>query len=94
MATVAATLGDNLGFALGYYGGRPLLLRYQSLFRIKETSIQRGENLFAKYGATTVFLRASCLGCALSPGRWRVCCGCLGGGFLSLTFSAQWFGYP
>ena len=31
VATIAATLGDNLGFALGYYGGRPLLLRYQSL---------------------------------------------------------------
>src|SRR4051812_46647214 len=55
VATVAATLGDNLGFALGYYGGRPLLQRYQNVFRIKDETIARGEGLFAKYGAVTVF---------------------------------------
>jgi membrane protein DedA with SNARE-associated domain len=55
IATVAATIGDNLGFALGYYGGRPLFARYQSLFRIKASTLQKGEKLFAKYGAATVF---------------------------------------
>ena len=55
IATVAATLGDNLGFALGYYGGRPLLSRYQSLFRIHDRTLQRGEGLFARYGAVTIF---------------------------------------
>ena len=68
VATVAATLGDNLGFALGYYGGRPLLLRYQSLFRIKQTSIQRGEDLFAKYGATTVFFARFVFGMRILAG--------------------------
>jgi membrane protein DedA with SNARE-associated domain len=56
VATIAATVGDNLGFALGYYGGRPLLARYQSLFRIENKTVQRGEELFARYGAVTVFL--------------------------------------
>ena len=56
VATLAATVGDNLGFALGYYGGRPLLARYQSLFRIENKTVQRGEELFARYGAVTVFL--------------------------------------
>jgi membrane-associated protein len=51
VGTIAATLGDNLGFALGLYGGRPLLARYQSLFRIRDSTLQRGENLFARYGA-------------------------------------------
>ena len=68
VATIAATLGDNLGFALGYYGGRPLLLRYQSLFRIKETSIQKGENLFAKYGATAVFFARFVFGMRIIAG--------------------------
>ena len=68
VATLAATLGDNLGFALGYYGGRPLLLRYQSLFRIKQTSIQRGEELFAKYGAATVFLARFVFGMRIVAG--------------------------
>jgi len=56
VATIAATIGDNLGFALGLYGGRPLLARYQSIFRIRNETIVRGERLFAKYGGATVFL--------------------------------------
>ena len=56
VATLAATVGDNLGFVLGYYGGRPLLARYQSLFRIENKTVERGEELFARYGAVTVFL--------------------------------------
>src|SRR6202035_5272323 len=42
VATCAATLGDNLGYALGYYGGRPLLERYQNLFRIRKKTLDRG----------------------------------------------------
>jgi membrane protein DedA with SNARE-associated domain len=51
----AATLGDNLGYAIGYRGGRPLLDRYQNVFRIKPDTIERGERLFAQYGAVTIF---------------------------------------
>jgi membrane-associated protein len=51
----AATIGDNLGYAIGYRGGRPLLDRYRSVFRIKSETIMRGENLFAQYGALTIF---------------------------------------
>ena len=68
VATVAATLGDNMGFALGYYGGRPLLLRYQSLFRIKNSKIHRGEDLFAKYGPTTVFFARFVFGMRILAG--------------------------
>src|ERR1700722_16637252 len=41
VATIAATLGDNIGFVLGYYGGRPLLQRYQSFFRIRLETLER-----------------------------------------------------
>jgi len=51
----AATLGDNLGYALGYRGGRHLLDRYRNVFRIKPETIARGESTFAQYGALTVF---------------------------------------
>jgi membrane-associated protein len=51
----AATLGDNLGFAIGYRGGRPLLDRYRATFRIDEETIARGERLFDQYGAMTIF---------------------------------------
>ena len=68
VATLAATLGDNLGFSLGYYGGRPLLVRYQSLFRVKDTTIARGEQLFAKYGAVTVFFARFVFGMRIVAG--------------------------
>jgi membrane-associated protein len=55
IATAAATLGDNLGFAIGYYGGRPLLARYRAIFKIRERTLDRGEELFSRYGAVTVF---------------------------------------
>jgi len=35
VATCAATLGGNLGYAFGHYGGRPLLDRYQASFRLR-----------------------------------------------------------
>ena len=55
VATIAATLGDNLGYALGHYGGRPLMDRYASVLRISPTALQRGEDLFARWGSVAVF---------------------------------------
>jgi membrane protein DedA with SNARE-associated domain len=68
VATIAATLGDNLGFALGYYGGRPLLVRYQSLFKIQNRTIERGEKLFARYGAVTIFFARFVFGMRIIAG--------------------------
>jgi len=68
VATIAATIGDNLGFALGYYGGRPLLGRYQSLFRIRPATLARGESLFAKYGPLTVFFARFVFGLRIIAG--------------------------
>jgi membrane-associated protein len=50
----AATLGDNIGFAIGHYGGRPLLERYQKALHISRSAISRGEYLFEHYGAATI----------------------------------------
>jgi membrane protein DedA with SNARE-associated domain len=50
----AATVGDNLGFTVGYRGGRPLLDRYRNVFRIRSEHIARGERLFRQYGAMTI----------------------------------------
>ena len=51
----AATVGDNLGFVIGYRGGRPLLDRYRQTFRIPVATIVRGERLFEQYGSVTIF---------------------------------------
>jgi membrane protein DedA with SNARE-associated domain len=68
VATVAATLGDNLGFALGYYGGRPLFARYQSIFRIQHKTLERGEALFARYGAAAIFFARFVFGMRIIAG--------------------------
>ena len=52
---IAATLGDNLGYALGHRAGRPLLERYQRFFRVRAATIERGERLFQRHGAVTIF---------------------------------------
>ncbi len=55
VATVAATIGDNLGYAIGHYGGRPLLERFHKFFRVEPSTLARGEALFARYGSFTIF---------------------------------------
>ena len=68
VATICATLGDNLGFALGYYGGRRLLQRYQSFFRIEKPVVERGERLFARYGSLTIFFARFVFGMRIIAG--------------------------
>ena len=55
VATAVSTFGGSLGFALGKHGGRPMLERYQRIFRISNATLERGENLFARFGGMTVF---------------------------------------
>ena len=68
MATIAATVGDNIGFVLGYYGGRPLLQRYQSVFRIRPGMLERAEQTFARYGAGTIFIARFVFGLRIVAG--------------------------
>lgn len=79
IATCACTLGDNLGYALGHYGGRPLLERYRDFFHIPESTQKRGEALFERYGTATIFLARFIFGMRVIAGplagvlrmRWR-----------------------
>ncbi|MFZ1130793.1 MAG: DedA family protein [Terriglobales bacterium] len=79
VATCATTLGGDLGYVLGYYGGRPVLDRYQSLFRIPPAALKRGEEMLARYGAATIFFARFVFGMRTFAGplagvlrmRWR-----------------------
>ena len=53
---LAAIIGDNLGYVLGRYGGRPMLDRYRKVFFIKATTIADAEQIFERHGASTVLL--------------------------------------
>ena len=68
VGTVAATLGDNLGYALGHYGGRPLLERYRNIFRVSHEAIARGERILARYGALTILFARFVFGMRIIAG--------------------------
>lgn len=58
-AVLAATLGSLLGaytlYALGLWGGRPLVLRYGKWLRVKEDDLARAEGWFERYGGSVIF---------------------------------------
>jgi membrane protein DedA with SNARE-associated domain len=55
VAATAAILGDNVGFAVGRYGGRRVVLRLAHLGGV-ERSLGWGEGFFLRHGGKTVFM--------------------------------------
>ncbi|MBY7114875.1 DedA family protein [Bacillus sp. 17RED48] len=59
IATLAGAIGGTLGpltiYLLGYYGGRPLLLKYGKYFFIKEEHIRKSDLFFEKHGPIVAF---------------------------------------
>ncbi len=57
---VAATVGSVSGalalYALGRYGGRPLVLRYGRWLRVSEEGLDRAEGWFRRYGDWVVLV--------------------------------------
>jgi membrane protein DedA with SNARE-associated domain len=48
--------GSMIGYGLAYAGGPSLIRRVAGVIRIKEESITKVEQFFAKYGTSTVFI--------------------------------------
>jgi membrane protein DedA with SNARE-associated domain len=48
---VAAVLGDNIGFAIGHYGGRAAVLRWGRYVRLTEERLNKAEGFFQRNGA-------------------------------------------
>jgi membrane protein DedA with SNARE-associated domain len=55
IAITGAVLGDNIGFAIGRYGGAKLLLRYGHKIRLHEGRLKIGIWLFRRHGGKVVF---------------------------------------
>ncbi|HEX5295990.1 MAG TPA: DedA family protein [Streptosporangiaceae bacterium] len=51
VAFVAAVAGDNIGFAIGHYGGRALVLRWGRYVRLTEERLGKAEGFFDRHGA-------------------------------------------
>ena len=54
VAFAAAVIGDNLGYALGRYGGRPLVLRIGRRVGITHEHLDRVEGFFTRHGSKVV----------------------------------------
>ncbi len=92
VGTLASAAGGALGYALGCYGGRLLVERYQNFFHVSPTALTRGEALIARYGASTIFFARFIFGLRMIVGplagvlrmRWRSFL------FYNLLGSAAW----
>ena len=54
-AALGAIAGDNLGYFLGWRGGRALLVRYGHTLHVGESHLVRAEAFYARHGTKTVF---------------------------------------
>ncbi|MGB3683384.1 MAG: DedA family protein [Rubrobacteraceae bacterium] len=55
VATAGSLLGAYILYALGLWGGRPLVLYYGRWLRVKEKDLDHAEGWFEKYGDWVVF---------------------------------------
>jgi membrane protein DedA with SNARE-associated domain len=55
VAALAAIVGDNIGYALGRYGGRRLLERWGPIARYADRTLPPAERYFARHGGKSVF---------------------------------------
>src|SRR5260370_33847263 len=50
IAVLAAVAGDNVGYAVGFFGGRALVLRIGKYVGGTSERLGKGEGFFARYG--------------------------------------------
>jgi len=55
VGTLAASMGDNLGYLLGRKFGRPLIRRIKKLFRMDDEDIGAAKDLIAHHGGKTIY---------------------------------------
>lgn len=56
IACVAAVSGDNIGYAIGRFGGRRLVLSYGRYVLITEERLNKAEGFFRRYGGAVVVM--------------------------------------
>jgi membrane protein DedA with SNARE-associated domain len=56
VAFFAAILGDNVGYAIGHFGGRALVLRYGRYVKLTEERLDKAETFFNRHGGKIVVI--------------------------------------
>ena len=52
----AAVVGDNIGYAIGHFGGRHLVLRHGRYVGVRADHLERVERFFDRYGGAVVVM--------------------------------------
>ncbi|BCJ39201.1 hypothetical protein Athai_67040 [Actinocatenispora thailandica] len=79
IAFVAAVAGDNIGFAIGHFGGRPLLHRFGRYVLLTPRRLDRAERFMLRHGGKVVVIarfveglrQANGLLAGVTGMRWR-----------------------
>jgi membrane protein DedA with SNARE-associated domain len=56
LAFVGAVLGDNIGFAIGHFGGRPLVERYGRYIFLTPERLNRATSFFERHGGWIIIV--------------------------------------
>lgn len=54
IAVIAAIVGDNVGFAIGHYGGQPLVTRYGRYVLLTPHRVETAQRWFTRHGGKIV----------------------------------------
>jgi len=54
VAWIGAVIGDNIGYAIGYYGGHRLMVRYGARIGITHERLKHVETFFERYGGWVI----------------------------------------
>src|SRR5690242_21480781 len=60
VAFAAAVTGDNIGFAIGHFGGRALALRWGRYVFLTEARLDKAEAFFNRHGAWIITVAPVC----------------------------------
>lgn len=52
---IGSMIGSLIAYAVGFYGGRPFILKYGKYFFVSEEHYYKAENTFNRYGSAAVF---------------------------------------
>ena len=56
VATVAEVVGNSILYAVGYYGGRPVVVRWGKFLKLNEAKLDAFHSFYERYGSIVVFV--------------------------------------
>jgi len=55
-SSFGSIIGSLISYYIGFYGGKPFILKYGKYFLLKPRDLTKAENFFAKKGERTIFI--------------------------------------